>query len=347
LITLPRPRLAAAVAVSASIALLAACAPASDNSSGDSENSKLSLVAYSVPKAANGALEKAFAKTDDGKGVTWKESYGASGDQSRAVVGGLKADVVHFSLTPDVTRLVDEGLVDKTWADGANRGIISTSVVSIVVRKGNPKHIKSFADLAKPGVGIVTPNPGSSGSARWNVLAAYQSVIANGGSEKDATAYLKKVFANVKALPGSGRDATTAFQGGTGDVLLSYENEAIFARQSGEKIDYIVPQQNLLIENPGAVTKKAAPAAKKFLDYAISAKGQDIYAQHGFRPVESVDGVDVGSVEGANDPSKPFPAIKDLATIDKTFGGWDAVNKKFFDEKDGLITKLIADSGKA
>ncbi len=346
--TLPRPRLAAAVAISASIALLAACAPASDNSSGDSKTSNaLSLVAYSVPKAANGALEKAFAKTEGGKDVTWKESYGASGDQSRAVEGGLKADVVHFSLTPDVTRLVDAGLVDKTWADGPNKGIISTSVVSIVVRKGNPKNIKSFADLAKPGIGIVTPNPGSSGSARWNVLAAYHSVIASGGSEKDAEAYLKKVFANVEALPGSGRDATTAFQGGTGDVLLSYENEAIFARQSGEKIDYVIPQQNLLIENPAAVTTKAAPAAKKFLDFAISAEGQDIYAQHGFRPVGSVDGVDVGSVEGANDPSKPFPAIKDLATIDKTFGGWEAVNTKFFDEKDGIITKIIADSGKA
>ena len=344
---LTRTRFGVAIAISAAFALLAACAPTSGSSSSDSDASKLSLVAYSVPKAANGELEQAFAKTDDGKGVTWKESYGASGDQSRAVAGGLKADVVHFSLTPDITRLVDEGLVDKSWADGPNRGIISTSVVAIVVRKGNPKNITSFADLAKPGVGIVTPNPGSSGSARWNILAAYHSILANGGSESDAKAYLKKVFANVKALPGSGRDATTAFQGGTGDVLLSYENEAIFARQSGEKVDYVIPEQNLLIENPAAVTKSAAPAAKKFLDFAVSAEGQDIYAQHGFRPVESVDGVDVGTVDGANDPSKPFPAIKDLATIDKTFGGWDAVNAKFFDEKDGIITKLIADSGKA
>ena len=342
-----RTRLTAAVAISASIALLAACAPSGGGSSDDTTKTTLSLVAYSVPKAANGALEKAFAKTESGKGVSWKESYGASGDQSRAVAGGLKADVVHFSLTPDVTRLVDEGLVDKTWADGANKGIISTSVVAIVVREGNPKNIKTFEDLAKPGIGIVTPNPGSSGSARWNILAAYQSIIANGGSESDAEAYLKKVLANVKALPGSGRDATTAFQGGTGDVLLSYENEAIFARQSGEEIDYIVPEQNLLIENPGAVTKSADPAAKEFLTFATSAKGQQIYAQHGFRPVASVDGVEVGSVEGANDPSKPFPELKDLATIDTTFGGWEKVNATFFDEKNGIITKLIADSGKA
>ncbi|MET1063125.1 MAG: extracellular solute-binding protein, partial [Aeromicrobium sp.] len=185
------------------------------------------------------------------------------------------------------------------------------------------------------------------GSARWNILAAYQEQIANGASEAEGAAYLEKVFANVEALPGSGRDATTAFQGGTGDVLLSYENEAIFARQSGEDVDYVVPTQNLLIENPGAVTTKAAPAAKKFLDFASSAKGQGIYAQYGFRPVASVQGVDVGEVKGANDPANPFPQIDDLFTIDKTFGGWEAVNNKFFDEKDGLITKIIAESGKS
>jgi sulfate/thiosulfate-binding protein len=341
-------RLTAAVALTASIAVLAACAPSSsdDKKSGATADTQLSLVAYSVPKAADGALEKAFAKTEDGK-ISWKESYGASGDQSRAVAGGLKADVVHFSLAPDVTRLVDAKLVDKSWADGPNKGIISTSVVALVVRKGNPKHIKTFADLAKPGIGIVTPNPGSSGSARWNVLAAYQSVLDNGGSKADAEAYLKKVFANVKALPGSGRDATTAFQGGTGDVLLSYENEAIFARASGEKVDYVVPKQNLLIENPGAVTTTAKPAAKRFLDFATSADGQGIFAQYGFRPVASVDGVKVGTVKGANDESNPFPGIDDLATIDKTFGGWEKVNDTFFDENHGVITKIIADSGKS
>ncbi len=346
-----RRSLLAGVAIATSAAVLTACAPSSgadgSTSAGTGKKTTLSLVAYSVPKAADGAIEEAFAKADPGTGVTWKQSYGASGDQSRAVVGGLKADVVHFSLAPDVTRLVDEGLVDKSWNQNANKGILSTSVVAIVVRKGNPKHIESFADLAKPGVGIVTPNPGSSGSARWNILAAYQSVIANGGSEADAKAYLKKLFANVKALPGSGRDATTAFQGGTGDVLLSYENEAIFARQSGEDVDYIVPKQNLLIENPAAVTTKAAPAAKKFLDFAISPEGQHIYAQYGFRPVESVQGVDVGAVKGANDPANPFPKIDELFTIDKTFGGWDAVNTKFFDENNGIITKIIADSGKS
>ena len=343
---LPRTRWAAAVAISASIAVLAACAPSSSSGSG-SDSSELSLVGFAVPKAGNNAAQAAFAKTDAGKGTSWKESYGASGDQSRAVAGGLKADYVHFSLTPDVTRLVDEGLVAKDWNAGPNKGIVTDSVVVLVVREGNPKNIKGWDDLAKKDVGIVTPNPGSSGSARWNILAAWQHVIAGGGSEEDATTYLEKVFANIKALPGSGRDATTAFQGGTGDVLLSYENEAILARQNGEKIDYVVPEDTLKIENPAAVTEDANPKAKAFLDFVLSKEGQQEYVSKGFRPLESVEGVEVGTVEGANDPQDPFPTPKKLWTIDGDLGGWEDVNAKFFDEKDGIITKLIAESGKA
>lgn len=340
-----RTRVMAAVAISASVAVLAACAPSSGSS--DDENAPLSLVGFAVPKAGNNAAQAAFAQTDEGKGTTWKESYGASGDQSRAVEGGLKADYVHFSLTPDVTRLVDAGLVAKDWNAGPNKGIVTDSVVVLVVREGNPKNIKGWDDLAKKDVGIVTPNPGSSGSARWNILAAWQHIIAGGGSEDDATSYLEKVFANIKALPGSGRDATTAFQGGTGDVLLSYENEAILARQNGEKIDYVVPEDTLKIENPAAVTEGADPKAKAFLDFVLSKEGQQEYVSKGFRPLESVEGVEVGTVEGANDPQDPFPTPKKLWTIDGDLGGWEDVNAKFFDEKDGIITKLIAESGKA
>ena len=203
-----------------------------------------------------------FQKTDAGKDVEFKESYGASGDQARAVIAGLKADEVHLSLEPDMTKLTDEGLVADDWKDGDNKGIVTQSVVAIVVRKGNPKNIKGWDDLAKPGIKIVTPNPGSSGSAKWNILAAYGHVLANGGSEADAQAYLKKFLANVAAFPGSGKDATTAFEGGTGDVLLSYENEAIQARAAGADFDYFIPDQTLLIQNPGAVTKDASKAAK-------------------------------------------------------------------------------------
>lgn len=341
----PSRILTTTVGLIASAAMLASCAPSSSSNSSDADT--LNLVGFAVPKAGNNAAQAAFAKTEAGKGVTWKESYGASGDQSRAVADGLAADYVHFSLAPDVTRLVDAGKVDDTWADGPNKGIVTDSVVVLVVREGNPKKIKGWDDLVKPGVGIVTPNPGSSGSARWNILAAWQHVIADGGSDADATKFMKAFFGNVKALPGSGRDATTAFQGGTGDVLISYENEAILARQSGEKIDYVVPDDTLLIENPAAVIKGADPRAQKFLDYVLTPEGQENYVQKGFRPLSSVSGVKVGTVDGANDPSNPFPTPAKLWTIDGDFGGWEAVNAKFFDEDNGIFTQLIADSGKS
>ncbi|MCL3819810.1 sulfate ABC transporter substrate-binding protein [Aeromicrobium wangtongii] len=338
-----RKRVATAIAVSLSAAVLSACG---GNASG-SDGAQLSLVGFAVPKAGNNAAQKAFAATDEGKGTTWKESYGASGDQSRAVAGGLKADYVHFSVTPDVTRLVDAGLVAKDWNAGPNKGIVTDSVVVLVTRKGNPKNITGWDDLVKPGIGIVTPNPGSSGAARWNILAAYQHAIGEGGSEQDASDFLAKLFKNVKALPGSGRDATTAFQGGTGDVLISYENEAILARQNGEEIDYVVPADTLKIENPAAVTTKADPKAKAFLDFVLTKAGQQQYVSKGFRPLESVEGVEVGTVKGANDESDPFPTPEKLFTIDGDLGGWEAINKKFFDENDGIITKLLAESGKS
>ncbi|CAN5251795.1 sulfate ABC transporter substrate-binding protein [soil metagenome] len=345
-----RSRLVTAIALSASAALLAACAPSGgsdDEGDGAAKTTTLSLVGFAVPKAGNNAAQAAFAKTTEGKGTKWKESYGASGDQSRAVAGGLPADYVHFSITPDVTRLVDAGLVAKDWNAGPNKGIVTDSVVVLVVREGNPKGIKGWDDLAKPGVGIVTPNPGSSGAARWNILAAYQHIIGAGGSEADAAAFLTKVFANVKALPGSGRDATTAFQGGTGDVLISYENEAILARQNGEKIEYIVPDDTLKIENPAAVTVDSDPKAKAFLDFVLTKEGQEQYVSKGFRPLDTVSGVEVGTVEGANDPANPFPTPTKLYTIDGDLGGWSAINTKFFDEDNGIITKIIAASGKS
>ncbi|GAA2519272.1 sulfate ABC transporter substrate-binding protein [Rarobacter incanus] len=338
----PKPlrRLTASIAALAAIVSLAACGA---GSGGDATT--LSLVGFAVPKAGNNAVQAAWAKTDAGKGVTWSESYGASGDQSRAVEKGLKADVVHFSVTPDVTRLVDAGLVADTWDDGANKGILTDSVVVLVVREGNPKGITGWDDLAKDGVQIVTPNPGSSGAARWNILGAWQHIIAAGGSEDDAKTFLGKVLANVAAFPGSGRDATQAFESGTGDVLISYENEAVLARQEGQKFDYIVPDDTLLIENPAAVTKDANPKAQQYLDFALSAEGQKIYASKGFRPLPSAGTVDVGTVEGANDPSNPFPEVKTLFTIDGDFGGWSEVKTKFFDENTGIITKLQQEAG--
>jgi len=260
-----RTRAATALALVATLAL-SACG--GGGSAGDTTT--LSIVGYAVPEAANKAIIAEWNKTEEGRGVRFRTSYGASGDQSRAVVAGLKADYVHFSVTSDVTRLVDAGLVDESWDDGPNKGIVSSSIVVLAVREGNPKNIQGWDDLIKPGVSIVTPNPASSGAARWNALAAWGHITGNGGTDEQAEEFVTKLFANVVSLPGSGRDATTTFLSGTGDVLLAYENEAILATQNGEKFDWVVPQTTILIENPGAVLKNAHPKAQSFLNFVLS-----------------------------------------------------------------------------
>ena len=253
---------------------------------------------------------------------------------------------VHLSLEPDVQKLVDGGIVDSNWKDNATQGICSQSIVVFGVRPGNPKNIHTWADLTKPGVKIVTPNPASSGSAKWNLLAAYGSALGSGG-ESAARDYLTRFFAHVVSMPDSGRDATTAFTGGTGDVLLSYENETILARQSGTRLDYVIPDSSLLIQNPCAVTTDASPVAKKWLDFQKSVQGQKLYAETGYRPLDSVaDQVGQVSVKGANSPENPYPQPGKLLTIDKDFGGWAKANTTYFDPDHGILTKLQAAAGK-
>lgn len=330
-----------AVAVTGMLSL-SACGSSSGSAS---DEDTINIVGFAVPEAANKAIAAEFTKTDAGKDVTFRSSYGASGDQSRAVGDGLEADYVHFSVASDVTRLVDEDLVDADWDQGDNKGVVSRSVVVFGVRDGNPKNIQTWDDLVQPGVEIVTPNPASSGAARWNALAAWGQVIEDGGSEKEAGAYVDQFFANVVSLPGSGRDATQAFLSGTGDVLMAYENEAILASQQGEGFDYIIPETTLLIENPGAVLKDASPRATDWLEFVLSDEGQKQFALTGFRPIR--DDVDFGgTVEGANDPSDPFPAVPNLLTVAEDFGSWSELSTKFFDEESGLVTQAIAKSGK-
>ena len=326
---------------------LGACG--SDNGGSAAAADTVNVNGFSILEQANKHVFDAFEKTEAGKGVQFQTSYGASGDQSRAVAAGAKADLVHYSLETDVTRLVQEGLVAEDWNTTPTQGIATSSVVVLVVRKGNPEGIEGWDDLVEPGVEIITPNPGSSGSARWNILAAWAHVTGNGGTEAQAKQFLTKLLGNTIALPGSGREATTAFTDGSGDVLLSYENEAILARASGADVDYVVPEDTLLIENPAAVTTDAPEAAKQFLAFQTSPEGQAEYAKSGFRPV--VDGVDLPEVEGANDPSDPFPAPARLFTIADTFGGWgEAADKYFGDGTEGkplgIITELQQSTGK-
>ena len=325
---------------------LSACGGASDASGGDGT---IRLSGFSILESANQGIFQDFQATEAGDGVEFEPSYGASGDQSRAVVSGAEADVVHYSLETDVTRLVGEGLVAENWKDNPTKGIATSSVVVFVVREGNPEGIETWDDLVEPGVEIITPNPGSSGSARWNILAAWAH--ATGGTDDQAAgaAFLIGILKNTIALPGSAREATTAFTDGSGDVLLSYENEAILAKQNGADIDYVLPPDTLLIENPAAVTKDAGDAAKSFLEFLTGPEAQADYAQSGFRPV--VDGVDIGEVEGANDPSDPFPAPETLYTVDDNFGGWGEAADLYFGDGEegnplGIITALQQDLGK-
>ena len=338
-------RVTGGVALAAGAVLaLTGCVGGAAAPEGGTGATTLHLVGFAVPAEANKAIQAKWAETEDGRGVTWEQSYGASGDQSRAVVNGLKADYVNFSLEGDVNRLVEAGLVAEDWKSGPTKGIVSDSVVVLVVPEGNPKGIQGWDDLTKPGVKIVTPNPASSGSARWNILAAYHQTVKAGGSEADAKKYLTSFFGNVVALPGSGRDATNAFLQGTADVLISYENEAILARQSGEKFDYVIPDNTLLIENPGAILKDADPKAKSYLDFVLSPAGQEEFYKKGFRPV--IDGVDAGEVEGALDPADPFPTPPGLFTIAEDLGGWKAVNAKFFEEETGIVPQIQKETGK-
>lgn len=332
-------RTAAAIAVTATV--LAGCGGgASDVVGGSDSNAEttLTLVAYAVPEPGWSKIIPAFADTPEGKGVAVTTSYGASGDQSRAVVDGKPADIVNFSVEPDVTRLVKAGKVSPEWNADATKGIPFGSVVSLVVRKGNPKNIKDWDDLLAPGIEVVTPSPLSSGSAKWNLLAPYASK-SNGGQDQQAGLDFVKslVSDHVKTRPGSGREATDVFLQGSGDVLISYENEAInIERKGAEKgdvaVEHVNPPQTFKIENPVAVVTAGshldkATALKNFL---FTPQGQKIWAEAGFRPVDPAVAADF---------AKDFPAPQKLWTI-ADLGGWGAVDTALFDKENGSITTI-------
>ncbi len=314
----------------------AGCGSSSNDSSGGGSGSggNVDVVGYSTPETVyTDSLQPAFGKTPPGKDVSFSDSFGASGDQSRAVEAGQPASLVHFSQAGDMSRLVDAGLVDANWDKQKYKGIAEDSVAVLVVRKGNPDGIKSFDDLINKDVSVITPNPFSSGSARWNIMAIYGSQLHEGKSPTQALDAVKTVLEKTQVQPGSGRDALAAFTQGEGDVLISYENEAIKAQSEGEDVDYVIPPSTILIQTPIAVTKDAPKAAQDFLDFIWSDAGQKIWADNGYRPVNPK----------LVDPQK-FPTPKDLFTIDE-FGGWDKVNDEFFDETNGKVASIEKDLG--
>jgi sulfate transport system substrate-binding protein len=314
---------AAFIAASAALGLQPRPASADDSV-------RLTLVAYSTPQEAYADLIKAFQATPAGQNITFTQSFGASGEQSRAVVAGLPADVVAFSLEPDITKLVTAGLVSADWNKDRYHGMVTDSVVVFVVRKGNPKHVRAWADLIKPGMEVITPNPFTSGGARWNVMAAYGAMLKRGSSPNYAIAYLSKLFDHISVQDKSGRESLQTFIAGKGDVMLAYENEAILAQRKGADVDYIVPDQTILIENPVAVVNGSqhAQEARAFVDFLHSPQAQAIFAAHGYRPVTK------------NVPTKVrFPQPRTLFDINY-LGGWQTVQTRFFDPQNGQVAQI-------
>ena len=311
-------------------ALIAALAVASVAAAG----TNLSVVGYSTPKAVMGKIIQAWQQTPDGKDASFSQSYGASTDQARAVANGLKADIVFLSTGDDVNLLVDAGLVDSKWNHQAYNGIGADTVVVFAVRNGNPKHIKSWNDLVRPGVQVLTPNPFSSGSAKWNILAAYGAQRRLGKTDKQATAYVQQLFKHVISQDTSGRNATNTFLGGKGDVLITYESEALNARLNGQDIQFVIPRQSMLIELPIAVLKSSSnkDLANKFIQYVKAPAAQALFAQYGFRPVNP---------KVAKKYADKFPARPGIFKVDdKIIGGWRHADDVWFDPNKGRMVGI-------
>ncbi|MEN3342842.1 MAG: sulfate/thiosulfate transport system substrate-binding protein [Actinomycetota bacterium] len=291
----------------------------------------LSLVAYSIPTAVFPRLISAYEATPAGGDVTFTTSFAASEVQSKAVAAGLPADVVNFSISTDMDRLVKAKLVDRSWSRNAYHGIVSRSVVVFVLRNGNPKHIHTWEDLVKPGVGVVFPNPFSSGGARWDVMAAYGAMLREGKTPKQSVAYLKRLFRHNVSQDTSGRNALNTFLSGRGDVLLDYESDAKLAQSQGKPVFYLIPKATLQIETPlAAVNGSHKAQAQRFVKWLYTPAAQRIWADNGFRPV-------VPSV--AKHYRRQFPPRPQLFRIGFV-GGWPRVDTRFFDPTNGIVAKI-------
>lgn len=302
---------------------------------------EITLVSYAVTKAAYDKIIPDFVakwKREKGQDVVIRESFGGSGSQTRAVVDGLPADVVALALALDTKKIEQAGLIKPGWERKApNNSIVTHSVVALETRAGNPKKIKTWNDLIKPGVKIITANPKTSGGARWNFLALWGAVTKNGGNESQALSFVTQVFRNVAVLPKDARESSDVFyKKGQGDVLLNYENEVILATQQGKTdTSYVVPSTNISIDAPVAVVDKnvdkhgTREVSEAFVKFLFTPEAQREFAKVGFRPVNATV---------AKEVQNKFPKISRLYTVD-SLGGWSTIQKKFFD--DGAIFDKI------
>jgi sulfate transport system substrate-binding protein len=332
-------RLGVAVVALAAILGVAACGGSdSEGSSDGGGGGSVDLVAYSTPQQAfEEGIIPAFQDSDKGSGTDFSTSFAASGDQRRAVEEGQPADFLDLSLEPDMTALVEAGKVPEDWDKNQYNGKITDSVVAFSVRPGNPEGIEDWDDLVTGDVEIITPNPATSGGAKWNIMAAYGSQIAKGASDQEALDFVAQIIENTSVLDDSARDSVQTFASGKGDVLIGYENEAIQAQDEGVELEYVIPDDTILIENPAAVTDIAEDpdAAQAFLDFIYTDEGQQIFADYGYRPV-------VESVLEEN--RDKFPEPPGLFTIEE-FGGWDKVDTEFFDDASGKVTEILRQQG--
>jgi sulfate/thiosulfate transport system substrate-binding protein len=296
----------------------------------------LNLVAYSTPKPVLGKLIARFGHTAAGHGVPFSQSYGPSGSQARAIAAGQPTDVAFLSTGLDIDTVADAGIVSKSWTQTPYGGIAADSVVAFIVRPGNPKHIHGWKDLVKPGVQVVTPDPFPSGSAKWNVLAAYGAARKSGLNSKKAIQFVTRLFKNVVSQDSSGSNAANTFFSGRGDVLITYESEAYAAFAAGKQGKLVVPQPTMLIQLPMVATKGAPAAAKAFIKYAHAPKQQRIFAASGYRPV-------VKSVLKRPDLAswrKKYATGPTFNIQDKLLGGWLKVDKVWFDLDSGRMVKI-------
>src|SRR3954471_2832635 len=296
----------------------------------------VNLVAYSTPRPVMAKLITRFQHQPAGQGVSFNQSYGPSGSQAKQIAAGQPADLAFLSTGLDIDTVAAAGLISKSWAKAKLGGIAADSVVSFVVRPGNPKHIHNWTDLVKPGVQVVTPDPFPSGSAKWNVLAAYGQARKSGLNNNQAIKWVTKLFKNVVSQDSSGSNAANTFFSGKGDVLITYESEAYSAFAAGEQGKLVVPKPTMLIQLPMVTTKGAPSAAKAFIKYVHAPKQQKIFAANGYRPV-------VKSVLKSPDLASWRHKYKTGATFsirDKLFGGWRKANKVWFDLDNGRMVSI-------
>lgn len=328
--------------------LVSGCSsPAASNPSNSAGGTvKLTLAAYTTPREAYRELIPIFQaqwKEQTGQEVTFEESYLGSGAQSRAVVEGFEADIVALSLEADVTRIEEAGLITHEWRSKPYRGIVSTSIVSFAVRKGNPKGIQDWDDLINPGVGILTPNPKMSGGAMWNILGLYGAARRGfvqgvpGDDEAAAQEFMLAVLRNVTVMDKAARESITNFEKGIGDVAITYENEVLVGQMSGESHELVIPRSTILIENPAAVVDVYVEkhgtrvAAEAFLDFLFTEQAQEVFARHGLRSLDPK----VAEANAAN-----YPPVEDLFTIEY-YGGWAEATPMMFDDETGVYSKTV------